>query len=257
MIKKTIYFTLVIGFISSIFIFRSYSHQILEYSRILWNKTEYFPNFDSPILTSENYTFGLDISKYQGRINWDMVKKSHHPIEFVFIRSTMGDDRKDYRFKQNWKEAKRTGLIRGAYHYYDPNENSTKQAKNYIASVKLVEGDFPPVLDIESHSKFGKKNLLKGIKNWIKIVEKHYGVKPIIYSTRGFYYEYIQNNFKDYPIWVASYTSKNRIRNINWTFHQFSDKIRVKGIAKNVDGNDFNGKKEELQKLTIKNEKNR
>ena len=165
----------------------------------------------------------------------------------------MGDDRKDYRFKQNWKEAKRTGLIRGAYHYYDPNENSTKQAKNYIASVKLRDGDFPPVLDIESHSRFGKKNLLKGIKNWIKIVENHYGEKPIIYSTRGFYYEYIQNNFKDYPIWVASYTSKNRIRNINWTFHQFSDKIRVKGIAKNVDGNDFNGKKEQLLKLTIKN----
>ena len=62
------------------------------------------------------------------------------------------------------------------------------------------------------------------------IVENHYGEKPIIYSTRGFYYEYIQNNFKDYPIWVASYTSKNRIRNINWTFHQFSDKFISKFI---------------------------
>ena len=252
MIKKTIYFTLVIGFISSFFIYRSYSYQILEYSRILWNKTESTSSYDSPILTSENYTFGLDISKYQGNINWNMVKQSHHPIEFVFIRATMGDDRKDYRFKQNWREAKRIGVIRGAYHYYDPNENSTKQANNFIASVKLEKGDLPPVLDIETHSKYGKANLLKGLKNWIKIVEKHYGVKPIIYSTRGFYYSYVRKQFKDYPVWVASYTSKNRIRKIDWAFHQFSCKIRVKGIRGGVDGNDFNGKNEELQKLTIK-----
>ena len=43
----------------------------------------------------------------------------------------------------------------------------------------------------------------------------------------------------------------NKIKGINWTFHQFSDKVRVKGIHGEVDGNDFNGTIDRLYKLTM------
>ena len=251
MIKKTISLSLVVGFISLVVICSSYSENIMEYSRILWSYTNCYPHFDSPIINSKRYIFGLDVSKYQGRINWDIVKQSNHPIKYVFIRATMGDDRKDIRYRYNWKEVKRIGLIRGAYHYYDPNENSTLQANNFISTVKLEGGDLPPVLDIEADSKYGQKNLIKGLKNWITIIENHYGVKPIIYSTRGRYISIIRKNFSEYPGWVASYTSKDKINNIKWTFHQFSDNIRVKGIKGGVDGNDFNGNVEELNSILI------
>ena len=129
---------------------------------IIDKNSEHFP------IRSSIYTFGIDISHYQGNIKWDQVKKSHHPVQFVFIRSTMGVDGEDMFFKRNWRNAKNFGYFRGAYHYYRPNENSTKQFENFSNNVRLQPGDFPPVLDIENSSKYGMLNLRKGIKNWLK-----------------------------------------------------------------------------------------
>ena len=95
-----------------------------------------------------DHVFGIDVSHHQGKINWSEVKASPDSIKFVFIRSTMGVDGKDKRFQYNWRKAKAKGFICGAYHYYRPNENSTKQFNNYAASVKLHDDDFMPILDI-------------------------------------------------------------------------------------------------------------
>ena len=116
-------------------------------------------------ISHPEYIFGIDVSHYQGKINWDKVKASHHPIKFVFIRSTMGQDGVDKEYKANWKGAKQASLIRGVYHYYRPNENSTKQFENFANNVSFSEGDFYPVLDVEEMSKFGTDNLLKGARS--------------------------------------------------------------------------------------------
>ncbi len=94
---------------------------------------------------------GFDISEYQGKVNWKVIDsvESLFPLQFVFIRATAGTDKVDARFKVNWKSAKKHNFIRGAYHYYRPNENSLEQAENFIKTVQLQKGDFPPVLDIE------------------------------------------------------------------------------------------------------------
>jgi lysozyme len=84
-----------------------------------------------PPLSHSEYIFGLDVSHYQGRINWKRVSNSKHPIKFVFIRSTMGINGKDKQFLHNWRKAKDFGYIRGAYHYYRPNENPESQFLNY------------------------------------------------------------------------------------------------------------------------------
>ncbi len=52
-------------------------------------------------VSSSKYIFGIDISHYQSRINWDELRTSHHPIEYIFVRATMGDDGTDSRFKEN------------------------------------------------------------------------------------------------------------------------------------------------------------
>ena len=207
----------------------------------------YFHDYDNA-----NYTFGIDVSHYQEKINWQHVKVSKHPIQFVFVRATMGKDRKDTQYNRNWKETKNNGFIRGAYHYYDPNENSTLQAENFIQSVQLEKGDFPPVLDIEEMSKYGNTNLHRGLKNWLTIIEKHYGVKPILYTGYKYYRDNLKKDFSDYPLWVAAYSrSKNSIAQVNWRLHQFTDKVQVYGIKGYTDGNDFNGTLEELQALLI------
>jgi GH25 family lysozyme M1 (1,4-beta-N-acetylmuramidase) len=200
-------------------------------------------------INSSAYVFGLDVSHYQGHINWGHVKKSKHPIKYVFIRSTMGSYAKDKKYKRNWKKAKKHNLIRGAYHYYRPDENSTKQFANFKSVVKLSKGDFPPVLDIEVDSNKGRDYLRKGVKNWLKLAEKHYGVKPIIYTSSNFYKYVLKGHVDGYTLWIADYNGKPR--GVSWDFHQFTDRVRVKGIPHYVDGNNYKGSFRSLQALCM------
>ena len=63
---------------------------------------------------------GIDISHYQGKIDWDKLRDSNiegYPLRFVMIKSTEGSSRTDNRFKENFRQAREHGLIRGAYHF--------------------------------------------------------------------------------------------------------------------------------------------
>lgn len=198
-------------------------------------------------------TFGLDISHHQGYIDWDSVATSKHPIEFVFIRATDGSRILDREFHRNWEESQGKNFIRGVYHFYRPNQSSTSQFNLFKSHVYLRKGDLPPVLDLERNSLFGRENLLRGVKNWLKLAEKHYGIKPIIYANLDFYKRYFTSKeFKSYHFWIAAYSGRHRISDVPWSFHQFTEFIYVKGIEGNVDGDDFNGDRKALEKLTLR-----
>lgn len=200
--------------------------------------------------------FGIDISHYQGLINWNEVVylEDSIPISFIIIRASAGKNKTDNYFNYNWKEAKNNNFIRGAYHYYRPNENSTDQAINFINTVKLEKGDFPPVLDIEEEPKVQSiESLRTGIQNWLDTVEAHYGVKPIIYTGDSFYKDYLKDKgFEDYPIWIANYNKTIMgPKAKDWLFWQFSDQGSVKGIGEFVDLNVFDGNEKLLKLLLI------
>ncbi len=208
-------------------------------------------NFETPRIFNEKYTFGIDISHHQGDINWNQVNKSHHPIRYIFIKASEGDYFADRRFEQNWEQTKLYGYIRGAYHFYSPNISGEKQFQHYSSIVNLEKGDFPPILDIEQRGDLDKQTFIKEILTWLRLAETKYGVQPIIYSGRNFYDNYLQG-YLDYTLWIASYSPEYLLEHINWSFHQFSDKIRVKGINSDVDGNNFKGKLKDLKKLCVK-----
>jgi len=210
---------------------------------------------DKVLDTHIEKSFGIDISEYQDKIDWDAVKEIEggYPIEFAFIRASVGNDRADYKFKKYWKKAKQKGLICGAYHYYRPNENSIAQAENFIAQVTLVEGDFPPVLDIEKLPKAQSIERLKvGLKRWLETVEKHYGVKPIIYSSESYYEDFLKEDFEDYPFWIANYTAFYKEIDDEWSLWQFTENGKVSGINGPVDLNVYNGNSVEMKELLIK-----
>lgn len=218
---------------------------VIIYKKIKQNKGENLS------ISNSNYLFGIDISHYQGQINWKKLETSEHPIEFIFIRATMGIDGVDNHFHQNWKNAKNHNYLRGAYHYYRPNENSTEQFKNYNSIVRLEQGDFIPILDIEKESSLGREQLKKGVMNWLKLAEKEYGVKPIVYTGLNFYQYILKDDIDDYPLWIAAYSGKHRLNGVGWTFHQFTEKVKVKGIQSTVDGNDFNGSLSDINLLRL------
>jgi lysozyme len=197
---------------------------------------------------------GLDLSEYQGKIDWDLVEniEKKYPIEFVFIRATAGNDREDSRFEENWLGAKKRKMIRGAYHYYRPNENSLEQAKLFIKLVRLKKGDLPPVLDIEKLPKGQSLDSLKvGLRRWLKAVEAHYKVKPIIYTGEKYYDDFLKEDFSDYLFWIANYNFYQERIQEDWLFWQFTEKATISGIKGNVDVNIFNGDAEQLRFIAM------
>lgn len=202
----------------------------------------------------EGKSIGLDVSEYQGKIRWTYVDtlENKYPLHFVFIRATVGKDRKDRQFNKNWLGAKENKMIRGAYHYYRPNENSLEQAELFIKTVTLQKGDLPPVLDIEKLPKNQSiENLKLGLKRWLNAVESHYGVKPIIYTGERYYDDFLKEEFSDYLFWIANYNFYREEIAEDWLFWQFTEKASVPGIKGNVDINIYNGDLQQLRYITV------
>ncbi|MBE6276561.1 MAG: glycoside hydrolase family 25 protein [Bacteroides sp.] len=198
---------------------------------------------------------GIDISHYQGKIDWKMLtqtRQGQFPIHFVFMKSTEGGDFSDKNFVTNFDSAKAYGFIRGAYHFYNPKTDPIKQADFFINSVKLEAGDLPPVLDIEKKSR-DMKILQKDLKVWLRKVENHYGVKPIIYASYKFKTRYLNDSvFNSYPYWIAHYYVDSVKYEGDWKFWQHTDVGTLPGISEQVDLNIFNGSLSDLDSLLIK-----
>lgn len=202
-----------------------------------------------------NKVLGIDVSQYQGNINWDEVRfvVDSVPVGFVFVRATAGADFVDKQFLNNWRQISEKGIAKGAYHFYRPNEPSTAQAELFIKTVKLQKGDLPPVLDIEHLPKIqSMERLKKGLKNWLEIVEKHYGVRPILYTGQHYFDTHLAADFPEYTYWIANYNSWVKAPQQHWTFWQFTEKGTVPGVDGSVDINLYNGTPKMLAYLRIR-----
>lgn len=198
---------------------------------------------------------GIDVSHHQGDIDWQAVKateKQEYPIRFAFIKATEGGDYKDRRFVDNFRQAGEAGLIRGAYHFYNPNTDPIRQADFFISQVHLKRGDLAPVLDIERKPR-DKAQLQADLKVFLHRLELHYGVKPIIYTSYKYRVRYLDSpEFDAYPFWIAHYYVDMLAYQGSWQFWQHTDYGTVPGIDSSVDLNVFNGTLEKLKKCTLK-----
>lgn len=197
---------------------------------------------------------GIDISHYQGEIDWKILKQTRQglfPIRFVFMKASEGGDYGDHSFQANFDSAKTYGFIRGAYHFYNPKTDASRQADFFINSVKLEPGDLPPVLDIEKRGKDENK-LRRDLKIWLDKIERHYGVKPILYTSYKFKTRYLNDSvFNSYPYWIAHYYVDSVEYKGDWKFWQHTDVGTLPGIDEKVDLNIFNGSLDELNRMTL------
>ena len=207
---------------------------------------------------------GIDVSYWDAGIDWPKVRATGQ--RFVVAKATEGITYKDPTFDDNWFGAKSAGLLRGAYHFFRCNVDAKKQADYFIDYVKTVKdnGEFPPVLDLETHDGMTKEKIVPAVKIWLDRVEAAFGKKPIIYSGQYFLQDYLVVAgggppawAKDYPLWLAQYPNQyvDGMKPFlprgwfNWTIWQYSDKGRINGINASVDMNIFNGTLEELYKF--------
>ena len=200
---------------------------------------------------------GIDISHHQGKIDWQELKDKgvidKFPIRFVMIKATEGASQIDENFRENFYQAREHGFTRGAYHFYSVHSSAADQARFFISKVKLENGDLPPVLDVEHKPKKQSDEEFKAsVLEWLQIVERHYGVKPIIYTYYKFKTRYLNDPiFDDYPYWIAHYYVDQVEYDGPWKFWQHTDVGRLPGIKGDVDFNIYNGSFYDLRKLTI------
>jgi len=213
-----------------------------------------YPEFGTDIPV--NYSIhGIDVSKYQDRIDWESVKEmkvGSVQIDFTFIKATEGLGNEDACFQRNWKKSKDAGLVRGAYHFFLATKSGKAQAENFINSVVLLPGDLPPVLDIEQTYGVPAEKVRERAKEWLSTIQDYYHVLPIVYTNVDFYRQWLKDDFDGYPLWVAHYLQKERPRTYrDWVFWQHSESGRVNGIVTRVDFDVFNGEPAEFKKLLL------
>lgn len=196
-----------------------------------------------------DWCYGIDISHHQPMINWINLKvyadgkgrtvwqRSKavrvESIDYVIMKATEGGDFKDSRFRDRWVKAESFGYKRGAYHFFRPGKSATLQAENYINTVgRLKKHDFAPILDIEKTDGQSKKIINQRALEWLRLMERHYGRKPIIYANPYYLNNILSKEItQNYPIWVANYRTSSPSFN-RWHMWQFTDRGIVRGAGR-------------------------
>ena len=229
---------------------RIYRHLVHRYTKTTFRPSDFPDGYD---------IHGIDLSHYQEDVNWDKLRAIDQygdtiPFKFAFIKATEGLLIEDGMFDEHWEDARDHKIIRGAYHYFLPDRSAKIQAANYMSSVKLTVGDLPPVVDVEEVRGKTKAEIVAELKEFVKIVEKRYNVKPIIYSNINFIEDFLFDDFKNYKFWVAHYYKSELIKedSLQCLFWQHTDKADLLGIRGTVDANVFTGSQRDLERLLIR-----
>lgn len=183
---------------------------------------------------------GIDVSHYQGMINWSQVAASGQ-VHYVFCKATESNTLMDNTFAYNVREARAHGIPVGCYHFFRPNVSGRQQLAYFIQNVDMKTQDIRPMIDIEIRGKQSLVNFQRNIREFLDGFERHYGFKPILYASVNFYNEYLAGAFDDYLYMIAKYAEgipqpKGPIGFAMW---QYSSHGRVPGIRGSVDLSHF------------------
>jgi lysozyme len=195
---------------------------------------------------------GIDVSKFQGEIDWSKVADSG--VKFAWIKATEGGDHADARFQANWDGAKAAGVPRGAYHFVYWCRSPMEEMAFFEQNAPVEADALPPVLDVEAtptsptcHRHLTQDGAIADMKVMLEEMERHYGKRPIIYTTLDFYEAILSDGaLTDYPIWVRStkYHPTVKYGDRAWRFWQYQSDAWVPGIRGHVDRDAFYGTKE-------------
>ncbi len=193
---------------------------------------------------------GIDVSKYQGEIDWPRVKAAG--IVFAFARVSDGVNVLDERFADNFVAMKRNGIRRGAYQYFRASADPLAQADLFVTTVRRFgRPDLPLVADVETDDGQPPEVVRANLKRWLRRVDRRTRRRPLIYAPPSMG-AILAGRFAGYRLWVAHYeadcpTLPDGWR--RWTFWQHSSHGRVDGINGDVDLDHFAGSMSRLRRL--------
>lgn len=173
---------------------------------------------------------GIDVSHYQGNIDWDMIKDQG--IQFAYIKATEGSTYTDEYYYQNRSEAMENGISAGAYHFFSFDSQGETQAEHFVDTIGPQDGMLIPAVDVEYYGDKEKnppkeQEVRRELSVMLDILEEYYGCKPLIYSTQSFYHKYLEGYYDEYLLWIRNvYLPPAQ----DWVIWQYSDKLRLDGV---------------------------
>ncbi len=195
---------------------------------------------------------GVDVSTYQGSIDWSAVHASGR--DFAIARVSDGTTNPDGTFATNWAGIKAAGMVRGVYQFFRASEDPTAQADLLVSAVGTLEpGDLSPVADVEVMDGASGATLVANLATWVSVIQAKTGRTPIIYASPSFWAALPSTaQFASGLAWIADWgVSCPDVPAPwkTWSFWQTADNGSVSGISGAVDVDEFNGTLADLQAL--------
>lgn len=174
---------------------------------------------------------GIDISHYQGKINWNRLVRSGE-VSFLYIKATEGDNYPDDCYRANLDSARAHNIPVGSYHLYSPKRSVVAQFDAFKRRVHKHEQTLIPMLDIEA--RYARRLNMASVDKLLSLMERHYGRKPLIYTSSSVYFSHFANRprYAGYHFYLADYRYEPRAV---YTLWQYTSHGSVDGIKGNVD----------------------
>lgn len=192
----------------------------------------------------DNHIHGIDVSHYQGSIDWATVAKQSE-VGYVYLKASEGQNNQDSQYARNLREARKHGLKVGSYHFFRANVSAQEQLRNFMSVVSPKQQDLIPMIDVETINKGSSQHFHTRLKELLRLVTKEFGVKPIIYTGRNFYNKHFAHQgYDDYPFMIAQYSEPEPVLNDgkDYLIWQYSATGNIRGIRGNVDQSRFVGR---------------
>ena len=188
---------------------------------------------------SEPTYFGMDVSSYQGYIDYDKVKQEG--IQYVYIKATEGTWYTDRYLRYNYENAKRVGIKVGFYHFVRATnqERAKAEARYFANAISGMEPDCRLAMDFEIFGSLSSWEVNEISKTFLEETKYLTGKDMVIYSNTNsainvFSYELASK----YPLWVAHYGVNQPSDNgkwSSWVGFQYTSKGILNGINGYVD----------------------
>lgn len=190
-----------------------------------------------------SHIHGIDLSHYQGKIFWETVGENTK-MSYVYLKATEGGNRVDDKYEDNIFMAHRYGLKVGSYHFYRPLTDQQMQLNNFISQCRADEQDLIPMIDIETKQGLSTDEFCDSLFKFIRLIERTYHQKPLIYTFANFYDHYLLGKIDDYKLMIAQYTRREPYLadGRDFTMWQYTGKGRINGINSFVDKSRFMGR---------------
>jgi len=185
---------------------------------------------------------GVDVSHYQGNIEWDQLYEQG--ITFAFIKATEGSGTVDECFDANWLNARAAGIAVGGYHFFSFDSPGSSQAENFCNIVPTAADALPPVIDLEYYRSGDlppKAEVQENLRVMLERLRSEYGKRPIVYTTAACYEAYLKDSGFDCTLWVRSiYSVPGGVLADRWAFWQYNPRGRLDGYTGGTDLIDLN-----------------